>query len=481
MNLGSAFNPSIFGLGNDGDLTLLIRLASGEIVTGDVLYSNSGGSLAVAAVPEPGMIAMLLCGLLGLVAQRLGLGWPRRNPLRGGTRVVVAAGVAWVVVGSTTLAMPTVDRLYHFGDPGTTDAVLAPPGVDQAANVGEGNLMGFVYNGTRSTGDETSPYIDLEVFGATYTSTADRPGAAAGSFGARFDGAGSYLRGHRLGLPSTSVVSTGAGGPLNYAGISDRGLQFWVKPHSSGSGTNQSLVADTLQHSVRISSSGNWVMQYGGGTYDSGVAVAFDAWSHVMLVRSSDSFNGARLYIDGVAVAAASGGYTGSDNSPLVVGANSGETPGTADYFNGVIDELELFVMGQATASPFDDWGTFDYARDNLIASSMLTGVAGDVDQDGRLTPADIDALSAGFLNRKLVNGMLVGDITTMVKGDLNMDGITDLNDAYILHQALVDRGMGGLSQFGFHTVPEPQTWLLTALALTGLVWGYKRQSVGPI
>ncbi|WP_425398956.1 LamG-like jellyroll fold domain-containing protein [Aeoliella sp.] len=470
VGLGAAFNPAVFGAGNVGDLEFLVRLTSGQVLTGDVVYSNAG-AIAATVVPEPSTHLLMFCGVVGLgVVARRRFTLPARSCRA--THSIAVSIVAWAAVGSTALATITLDRSYQFGDPGTSDATLAPPSVEQAANVGEGNPMGFVFGGTTSTGDDESPFVDLEVFGATYTSTAARPGASAGHYGAHFDGVNDYLRGQRLGLPSTSVNSIDGGGPLNYSGISDRGLHFWANPSSAGSGTAQSLIADTEQHGVRISSGGTWVMQYNGVTVDSGEPVSFDDWSHVMLVRPYGSAGGARLYVDGIAIAAAAGGYDGSDLSPLVVGANSGDTPGTADYFSGVIDDLELFVMGQATESPFDDWGTFDYATDNHVAASMLTGIAGDVDQDGSLTPQDVDDFIAGFFQRNLVNGIQVGDITSIKQGDLNLDGFTNLDDAFLLHTALVANGMGGLGQFGFTVVPEPHTWAITisAIGLFGLM-----------
>ncbi|MDC0935825.1 PEP-CTERM sorting domain-containing protein, partial [Pirellulales bacterium] len=540
--LGSAFDTSVFGSGNDGDLEFLISLVSGQTLIGDVEYivggddadfnqdgnvdgtdfltwqrnngaagglaqgdadgngivngidrgiwesqfgttgSVSASVTAAAPVPEPSTLTLVLVGLVGTIglAGRRGLGRKEgtTSPEPAALRAVAVLFVAWAVSGSTAQAAVTNDREYQFGDPGTSDAILAPPDVDAAANVGEGNLMGFLIGGTRTTGDDTGPsgggFVDLVVSGPTYTGTASRPGAGASDFGANFDGADDYLEGLRLGNPATSVSSTGSAppaGPLNYDGITDRGFQFWANPNSAGNGTTQSVVADTLQHGVQISSNGTWSMVYNEVVTDSGVAVNFDAWTHVMLVRPSGAAGpsgGSRLFVDGVAVAAQLGGYDAADDTPLVVGANTGDDdvgtpalpPGTADFFQGAIDNLELFVLGVATTAPFDDYGTFDYAADNQFAAAALTGLDGDVNQDGLLTPTDVDDFVAGFLSVNLVNGIQVGDITSIKDGDLNLNGVTDLDDAFLLHEALVAAGAGGLVQFGFG-VPEPASAML--------------------
>src|SRR5690606_16105053 len=125
------------------------------------------------------------------------------------------------------------------------------------------------------------------------------------------------------------VPPTGAG-PEDYSGITHRGFQFWVNPLDSRLGTaRQSLVVDTNQHGVLISEAGTWMMKYRNVEYDSEVAVATgegaNGWSHVMLVQPDGGrySGGSILYVDGIAVAAASRGYVGTDNTPLVVGSNT--------------------------------------------------------------------------------------------------------------------------------------------------------------
>ena len=48
------------------------------------------------------------------------------------------------------------------------------------------------------------------------------------------------------------------------------------------------------------------------------------------------------------------------------------------------------------------------------------------------------------------------------MKGDFNLNGITDLPDVYFMHEALVDAGLGSFSPFGGQ-LPEPTTGVLLA------------------
>ena len=462
--------------------------ASGPVGSGDYDFWRSNfGSTAGAldsetgAVPEPSSALLVLFAAagLGLIAVRRQMGLlPQRRVVRAAAGMIVAGAV----VGSTALATVTNDRDYQFGDPGSADATLAPPTVTTAADVGEGNPMGFVFNGITSTGDETGPsgaFFDLQVFGATYSSAATRPGAGASDFAANFNGTSDYLQAARLGLPSTSDAALGGdvAGPLNYNGIANRGFQFWARPDQAGSGSAQSLVADTEQHGVRITAGGNWEVQYAGALIDTGTAVNFDAWSHVMLVRPFGGTNGARFYVDGVLVEAAPGGYFGDDNTPLVVGANTGATPGTADYYDGLIDDLELFVMGDNSNDPGpppgEDYGTFDLATDNeFVADALASITTGDLTGDDRVLgdgsggPNDDVAVfiaNWGFTND--LNGVVAGDLVTRAQGDLNLDGITDFADWFILranHEAPAGLDLVALLG-GSGQVPEPSSVVLVA------------------
>lgn len=60
LDLGSAFNPAVFGAGVDGDL--VFEYSRGDkLITGTISYVNGGGAtLATSAVPEPASFVLLL-------------------------------------------------------------------------------------------------------------------------------------------------------------------------------------------------------------------------------------------------------------------------------------------------------------------------------------------------------------------------------------------------------------------------------------
>jgi hypothetical protein len=102
--------------------------------------------------------------------------------------------------------------------------------------------------------------------------------------------------------------------------------------------------------------------------------------------------------------------------------------------FSGTLDDLTMFVAGKTVDGV--DYGTFNFGTDNgyatqSIALGGLTGKAGDVNQDNALTPTDVTAFVAGWAQPpNLVNGVQVGDIDTILNGDLNFDGATNLVDS---------------------------------------------------
>ena len=123
--------------------------------------------------------------------------------------------------------------------------------------------------------------------------------------------------------------------------------------------------------------------------------------------------------------------------------------------------------------------GTFNLGEDNDYVASILTGVDGDVNQDGVLNNGDVDALIAGWRSENVVNGVRAGDINTLGKGDLNFDGVTNLADVFELHTALVAATGAGFdfSLLNGLAVPEPSSLALfgtMAAAFAG--WSVKKR-----
>lgn len=372
--------------------------------------------------------------------------------------ILALLALGFVGLLSSLAGASALDRVYLMGDA-----------------LGEGASNNNPVSVTWDTEGESgqAQLIDLTAFnGPTYTTISGRPDGVGG-LGIQFDmNSSQYLSGLNLGLPSASVSTVHPQATLNYFNISDRGLQFWVNPSSAAA---QSLVMDTNQHGARINSSGNFSMRYAGLDYDSSVTATAGNWYHVMVVRPQGAANGARMYIDGIAVAVAPGGYDGTDTTDLYVGTNTT----FSEFFSGTIDDLKMFVIGFAPETttpprPAADYGPFSLALDNDFVSSPVTGLsgmAGDVDNDGLLTQADKDDFIAGWLNQNLIDGIQVGDLSTYARGDLNMDGITDIQDLLQMQLALSGSGVGAITaaDLAGTTVPEPSAVALVLLAMAGI------------
>jgi hypothetical protein len=216
-------------------------------------------------------------------------------------------------------------------------------------------------------------------------------------------------------------------------------------------------------------------MRYNNVDYESTQAVTPNTWYHVEVVRPAGAGNGSRMFINGVAVAAAPGGYD-DDWADLTVGTNTagddqlspGFTGGTTEFFSGIVDELKMFVIGTSTSSTPVNYGTFSLTADNDYVASPVTGiknVAGDVTNDGVLNQADKDAFIAGWMDRRIVGGFQIGDMASRAQGDLTLDGTTNIQDLLLLQNALSGAGLGTITADELGGVPEPAA---TVLLLTG-------------
>ena len=395
---------------------------------------------------------------------------------------LVLIGAACWTFGSASVSAGYRDRDYGMGDDGSEGAIAGmivgsgvPSGTPAASDTFDSAFLGL--------GDGS--IVDLrQVRNPVYTSISGRPDGDTG-LAIEFDAAArQYLRGFRLGFPQSSRSSVEATiqnlsppvGPHDYRGIVDRSLQFWVQPDSAAG--NQSLVADTNQHGVRIEN-GNYVLRYAGNDYDSGVPVTADEWRHIMVASVDDA---GVLYVDGEAVLAVDGAYDVTDTADLVIGSNTAGnendfffTGGTTDYFDGIIDDLELYVYGSNSQQ---DWGTFDFLGENAYARDVaLQGIAAaDVNLDGMVSgdgsgPAatdDVTAFVENFFTINLVDSIQVGDVTTRSIGDLDVNGIIDLRDWGIINAA--DPVMGSAILNELRSIPEPSFNFAALLAACACV-----------
>jgi hypothetical protein len=472
----------------DHDLTDFIRFRTAF----DAANGAGAFEAALAGVPEPATMLLLL------TAAAVGANVRRRQqaPRLGSNSISMsqryALALAVVLAGVTTSsATVKVDRLYSFGDdPLEGNPAIGSP-IGNASTIG--SRVGWTLD---SVGPETPDgvnFSDLQATGSpVYGAAAGRPGATPGSRAASFDGMDDYLQsemGSGFNLPALSPSSTMSPdltkGTIDWTSIVNRGFQAWIRPNAAGMGTLQHVVHDMDEHGFRISAGGNWEMRYNSTTFNSGMPVQFDAWHHVMLViphgtggaTIADNTDGAVLYVNGNAVGAIGGGYDLDENTELVVGASLGATK--TNFYNGLIDDMELFAWGRSALGV--NHGRFNLGQDNAFVKSAITTVAGDVNRDGMLSQADVDALVSGWRLEKVVNNVRVGDLTTFGRGDLNFDGITDLRDANLMIQALPGAGSGsGINASALFalagSVPEPGSLLMMTASASVILASTRRR-----
>lgn len=518
-------------------------ITPGEVTVEDYDYwksrfaaTSASGSLSASSIPEPSGLILLLAACGGGVlagCHRKGSGEVKQT--NTAIRLSVAgalliACVAWAVVGSTAQAAVYNDRVYQFGDDPDEDAANAPGGVVGTGPGSVGNTGYTIDSG--NPGDLSGSYLDLQAMGSPVYVDVSTLGTGRTGRGILFDGTDDMLEGDPLNRPDEMAGPTPVGaGPLvsdypyNYDTITARGAQMWVYPDASKVGVSRQVVMmDTIAAGgVAITAEGMWTQINDGHANDTdipaSVSVVGDQWYHVMhhvhpsvstgapkVISGSDlGFTGV-VYVNGVAVSANNdtpnpGDLTaGSRVGELSVGAaelsGDGQTPVYGEYFQGAIDELEMYVFGDnsdITGTPSgDDYGSFDLFTDNewirnaILNDSNLNGIlkAGDVNRDGFVSgdgtgPSasdDVTAFVDGWLSQNVLVGahrsVTVGDWNTWGQGDLNLDGRTSLADALILHNELLAAGAAGLD-FGLlageTVVPEPSAVTLIALALISM------------
>jgi hypothetical protein len=401
--------------------------------------------------------------------------------------------VAMIVAGSLCLSLTCVpafarhpDRWYQMGDDSAQGVSAGPVEnsgngntYDSVGTLGQGNLQDL-------TPHNSPAYVNI-------SATRPVPAATTNNWAIQFDGVDDYLIGANLNIPSESVAATSGG--ENYAGISDRGYQLWAKPTAlPANGFASRVLDDGEQHEFRITSTGFWSPETRNDAVISTAPVTLNAWTHIAQVRPNGVNGGSLSWVNGRAVVSQTGDYA-SSTAGLVIGANSapdglGGTvtpPDAGSYYQGLIDEIDMYVLGGS-------FGAFKYTSDNgyftdafLPAHSATysyvdaTGplgspdghndkvwVNGDLNFDGVRSQADVNAFIAGWrysnASTILGNGPEFGDYVSLGKGDLDLDGDTDINDWVLLRTAFAGSGasLPSLSELG---VPEPATLPLIVTA----------------
>lgn len=515
---GPAFGPGdANGDGNVDDTDLTIWQGQ---------YGTLGGPLAAATtVPEPTSLALLVFASLASALRRARR--PRtkttadhqeRNAMNRSLPLGIAclAMLAWVDSVSAAAPPPVLDRDYNFGENDTDNGL----GSGTPINVGD-----EVFRARDSQGVAgMQQLIHLEAFnvgsaGPTYQNVVGRPDGGSG-IGVLLNGVSvfgdPYARKHNLrtfvsstggaqlalNLPirsPSSIESDFGNGTIDYKFITDRGFQLWAQPANLPDGSDDAhIVMDSNNHGVFIQNDGTFAMRYAGQDYTGVTQVTqqtidTDTWYHLMVVRPFGPSSGSILYVNGVAEAAATGTYLGEqdltaeevlppnqiEDSPLVVGANTNENPsvwGTSDFYSGMVDDLEMFVLGFNDAA---DYGEFDFARDNKYAVAFAPTTEGDLTGDNLITMDDITIFADNWLFEKRLEWMQgaeerslrVGDLSTRAVGDFDYSGRVDLRDWEILNDQNPALAAAALSLI--QAVPEPSTCLLASVAAL-LLTGYR-------
>ena len=177
-------------------------------------------------------------------------------------------------------------------------------------------------------------FSDSSLAPKTITAAGDATQSAAqskwGGKSAYFDGTGDSL-------------STGATADTLLGQSGDFTVEMWIYP-TSLSGTRALF-------STRTNSSSNDVIIFGirsasvyvdtnaVGVVSEGVALTLNAWQHVALTRSGNTFT---TYINGTVVATGSGSHSFSSAQSAIIGAEARADAGSASQFAGYIDDVRI-------------------------------------------------------------------------------------------------------------------------------------------
>jgi hypothetical protein len=484
-------------------------VSAGDYTAWRARFGNTAGSGSGAAVPEPSafwmVLPILFLTLFASSRSRAARPFSGRccqlAPSRYKVLFVLGILVAFWSARSALAVLPPVpvlDRNHKMGDDPLEDIDLTAAGVQPVTN---GATVVRTRDQAGVAGAQQLIHLDA-VNGPKYEAlptvsggpVPKRPDNGTG-FAIRLNPTAATQGQHlktgfeqALNFPERSFSSTfQPGGSIDYSFIRDRGFQLWVLPQTAA---RADIVMDTNQHGALINSNGRFAMRYINADYDSGVTVTPNTWYHLQVIRPFGPGRGSIMYVNGKAVARAgagarsltdSGQYAGEDNpaneetTPLVVGANTSTAPfqvGAQNRFQGLVDDLELSVMGLNAVA---DYGDFVFERDNKYAAFFKPSNPADRSGDNVVTSADVNVFVAHWLSQNIVSGLTIGDLTSRMNGDLNFDGFVNLADWDILNDANPAAGSSAWAQI--NVIPEPSSLFLAALSLAGFIarWRPKR------
>jgi hypothetical protein len=229
--------------------------------------------------------------------------------------------------------------------------------------------------------------------------------------------------------------------------------QGWVKPDAAGQGTRQMVwQLGPDNGSVAITDTGFWELIPGGNAapFVTPSAVEFDEWTHIAILRTG---NDGRLYLNGSLVGS-SGGFWNVTGTQVVGSDTAG-----AQNFRGTIDDFNISGFSDAMFNPAVDIDFFE---------GLLSGVPGDIDQDGDVNELDYQAWS---MNVGFNNNLGAGDPFTLLRGDLDANGRVNYFDL----QLLIGFAEANGTPLPPWVVPEPTGTVLLMLGVLSLV-GFRRR-----
>lgn len=298
---------------------------------------------------------------------------------------------------------------------------------DNGAEIGEEAF--FTADAIEFEADMGGSIVDLEGFG-TYVAGRNE----SSEFAISFNGTTDFFQ-----APRFDPRDFGS-----FAALS----QGWINPSAEGEGLPQTVWAlGTDNGGVGITEDGFWQLNSGGpaGSTASTAPVEFGEWVHVAVLRGG---NGGTMYLNGSVVVTNDGFWNGPGEFFLGAG------PGEENPFVGIVDDFMISGFGDGSFDPIADIKFLD--------PSDVSGVLGDVDQNGSVDQSDYDLWSqnVGFNNE-----LGVGDFTTLVRGDVDQNGIVNFFDFNVIRTEASANG-------NLIAVPEPSAVLLSismifCLALT--------------